>query len=65
MHGVPSARKALGFGMFLVFGQKASELRRENSVVWRILFLVGVDHLVLLAAVNIDTFQIKPALLFR
>jgi hypothetical protein len=42
----------------------ASELRGKNHVVRRVLFLVGVDHFVLLAVVNIDTFQVKPALLF-
>jgi hypothetical protein len=49
--------------MLLVFDQKASELRRENYVVRRILFLVGVHHSILLPAVNIDTLQVKPAFL--
>ena len=49
--------------MFLVFDQEACELRRKDHVVGRIIFLGAVNHFVLLAAMNIDTFHVKPALL--
>jgi hypothetical protein len=48
--------------MLLVFDQKSRKLRRDDNVVWRILFL-GIYHPVFLAGMDVQTFERKPALL--